>query len=138
VANSPKLTNRGANAAADAVTALLNSGILRLYTGTQPATADTGISGNTLLAQLTFGNPAFGAANNGTATANAITSDGTADASGTATWFRALDSGGVDVTDNVFDGSVGTSGCDLNMNSNIISAGAAVSISSLTYTQSKS
>ena len=136
---APKLTNKGANAAADAVCALLNSGKLRIYSGTKPATADTAISGNTLLAELTFGATAFGAAANGVATANAITADASADATGTATWFRALKSGGVDVTDNVFDGDVSASGGggDLQLATVSIVAGAQVSVTSLTYTQGK-
>jgi hypothetical protein len=137
MANNPKLTNRGASAAADAVCALANSGLLRIYDGTQAATADTAVGAQVLLAELTLNATAFGAASNGVATAGAITQDASANAAGTATWFRVLDSGGVDVTDNLFDGSVGTSGADLNLNSVAISAGAAVSISSFTYTQSK-
>lgn len=132
-----KQTTKAVNAAADAVCALLNSGKLRIYSGTRPATADTAISGNTLLAELTFGSTAFGASVAGVATANAITADSSADNTGTATWFRALKSGGVDVTDNVFDGDVGTSGSDLNLNTTSIVAGASVSVSSLTYTQPK-
>lgn len=134
MANAPKLSNAAANAAADAVAALLNNGYLRIYSGTQPADADTALSGNTLLAELRFNATAFGAASAAVATANAITSDTSADATGTATFFRALKSDGTTV---VFDGSVGTSGADLNLNSVAIQSGAAVSVSSFTYTQSK-
>jgi len=134
MALTPRLSNTGANAAADATCALLNSGKLRIYDGTQPATADTAIVAQVLLAELTFGNPAFGASVAGVATANAITGDTTADNTGTATWFRALKSDGTTV---IFDGSVGTSGANLNLNSVAISAGAAVSVSSFSYTQSK-
>jgi len=134
MALTPKLSNAAASAAADAVTALLANGYLRIYDGTQPATADTAISTQVLLAELRFGATAFAAASNGVASANAITADSSADATGTATWFRALKSDGTSV---VFDGSVGTSGANLNLNSVAISAGAAVSVSALTYTQSK-
>ena len=134
MALTPRLSNTGANAAADAVTVLLNSGKLRIYDGTQPANADTAITTQTQLAELTFGSTAFGGAVAGVATANAITSDTTADNTGTATWFRALKSDGSTV---IFDGSVGTSGANLNLNSVAISAGAAVSVSSFSYTQSK-
>jgi hypothetical protein len=134
MALTPKLANNAASAAADAVTALLNNGYLRIYDGSQPATADTAVSTQVLLAELRFGATAFGAASNGVSTANAITSDSSADNTGTAAWFRALKSDG---TTPVFDGSVGTSGANLNLNSVAISAGAAVSVSSLTYTQSK-
>ena len=134
MANNPKISNAAANAAADAVVDLLNSGYLRIYDGTQPATADTAIDVQVLLAELTFGNPAFGDAADGVATANAITADSSANATGTATWFRVLKSDG---TSAMFDGSVGTSGCDLNLNSVAIQAGAEVSVTSFTYTQPK-
>jgi len=134
VALNPKLSNAAANAAADAVCALLNTGYLRIYDGTQPTNADTAIGAQVLLAELRWNATAFAAAVNGVATANAITADSSADATGTASWFRALKSDGTSV---VFDGSVGTSGANLNLNSVAISAGAAVSVSSYTYTQSK-
>jgi hypothetical protein len=134
MALSPSLANVGASAAADAVCALLNTGYLRIYSGTQATNADTAIGAQVLLAELRYGATAFGAAVNGVATANAITQDASADATGTATWFRALKSDG---TTAVFDGSVGTSGANLNLNAVAISQGAAVSVSSQTYTQSK-
>jgi len=118
------------NVELDAKSALLNSGYLRIYTGAQPATPETAPSG-VLLAELRFGNPAFAAAAAGAITANAITSDSSADATGTAGWFRALKSDGATA---VFDGTVGTSGADLNLNSVAIQSGAIVSVSSLTIT----
>lgn len=135
MANSPSLTNAAANAAANAVTALANSGFLRIYDGTKPTNADTAIGAQTLLAELSFGATAFGSAASAVATANAITQDSSANATGTASWFRVFKSDG---TTAVFDGTVGTSGADLNLNSTSISSGAAVSVSSFTYTQSKS
>lgn len=134
MALAPKLSNAGANAAANAVCALLNSGFLDIYDGTQPATADTAISGNTKLAGLTFGSTAFGSASAGVATANAITQDSDADNTGTATWFRATKS---DHTTVVFDGSVGASGCNLNLATASIVQHGTVSVTALTYTQSE-
>lgn len=134
MALTPKLANASANAAADAVTVLCNTGYLRIYDGAQAATADTAVGAQVLLAELRFNATAFGAAAAGVATANAFTADSSADATGTATWFRALKSDGSTV---VFDGSVGTSGANLNLNSVAISAGAAVSVSAFTYSQSK-
>jgi hypothetical protein len=134
MALNPKRSNVAVSAGADAVCPLLNNGYLRLYDGTQPATADTAVTTQTKLAELRWNATAFGAASNGVATANAITSDASADATGTATWFRALKSDGTTV---VFDGSVGTSGCDLNLNSAAITAGSAVSVSAFTYTENK-
>jgi hypothetical protein len=134
MALNPKRTAAAANAALDAWKVLLNGGKLRIYSGTQPATAATAISGNTLLAELTFNATAFGASSNGVATANAITPVSAA-ATGTATWFRALDSGGVDVTDNVYDGTVGTATSDCIINSTAIQSGAQVSVTTLTLTE---
>lgn len=134
MALSPKLTNAAASEAADAVTALLDNGYLRIYDGSQPSTADTAITSQVLLAELRFSTPAFGAATNGAATANSITPDSSANASGTATWFRALQSNG---TTAVFDGSVGTSLANIVLSSTSISSGETVDITSFTYTQSK-
>lgn len=134
MALNPQLANVAASAAADAVCALANTGYLRIYDGTQPANADTALGAQVLLAELRFGATAFGAAANGVATANAITADASANASGTASWFRVLKSDG---TTALWDGSVGTATANLILNSVAISSGAAVSVSAFTYTQSK-
>lgn len=133
MATNPKLTDLAANAEADAVCALLNSGYLRIYGGTQPATADTATA-EVILAELTFAATAFAAAVGGVATANAIVADASANNTGTATWFRCWKSDG---TTKVFDGSVGTSGADLNLNSVAIQSGAQVSVSPFTFTAQK-
>ena len=118
------------NAALDALAPLVNSGYLRIYSGSQPATPETAASG-VLLAELRFNATAFGAAAAGVLTANAITGDSSADATGTAGYYRVLASDG---TTALWDGSVNTSGADLNLNSVAIQSGAAVSSSALTYT----
>ena len=119
------------NAAADGVVDLLDGGAgagkIEIRDGTQPANPGTAASG-TLLATLTLSDPAFGAATGGVATANAITDDTNAAASGTATWFRAYD--GSDVA--VIDGSAGETGTDLILDDAAIVAGGTVSISSWT------
>jgi hypothetical protein len=106
----------------------LNSGTILFYSGTQPA-AGGAVTSQVLLATLTFGATAFGASSAGVATANAITG-ASAVATNTVTWFRCLKS---DATTIVFDGSVGTSGCDINFATTSIVSGAAVSVSALTY-----
>lgn len=97
--------------------------IIHLYNGTQPANANTAVSTQTLLVSLTISG-SFGTDSNGTITLSSV-SDGTAVASGTATWFRITKSDGSTV---VMDGSVGTSGADLNLNTTTISATQTVSI----------
>lgn len=129
------ITTANRNRAADAVTARANNGSLRIYAGTAPADANAALSGNTLLANLPLSATAFGAASAGVATANAITSDSSADATGTATFFRVLESDGTTV---VFQGTVGTSGTELVLNNTSIVAGGNVSVTSLTYTQAGS
>jgi hypothetical protein len=134
MANNPKRTNTAANAACDAMAALANSGRLKIYDGTQPATADTAVTTQNVLADLTMNATAFGAAVAGVATANAITSDTSADATGTATWFRLYKS---DNTTVICDGSVGTASADMILTTVSIVAAAAVSITSFTLTESK-
>jgi hypothetical protein len=69
-----------------------------------------------------------------TATANTIATDSSAAATGTAAWFRAYKSDGVT---GVLDGSVGTSGSDLNLNTTSIVSGATVAVTSFTVSQSE-
>jgi hypothetical protein len=109
-----------------------NSGKFRIYSGTRPATPDTALSGNTLLAELTINATAFGAPASGVLTANAITQDSSADATGTATFARVFQSDGTTVEGDL---NVGTSGSDLNLNTVSIIVGGPVSITSLTLTQ---
>ncbi len=129
-----KRSNVAANAEADNVTTLLNGGLLRIYSGTQPTTADTALGAQVLLAQLTFNATAAPAAAAGVSTFNAITSDSAADATGTAAFFRALKSDGTTV---VYDGAVGTTGAELNLNTVSIVANAIVAVTSFTYTANK-
>lgn len=137
MAADPRLTNAAASAAADAVVDLIDAGsgagTIKIYTGTIPTDANTAIGAQTLLATLTFSDPAFGAASNGVATASAITSDSSADATDTAAWARIADSNGT----TIMDVTVGTSGEDINFNTVSFVSGAAIAISSLTYTQPK-
>ena len=123
------------NAKVDAIDTGGGTAVLRIYSGTRPDKVDTALSGNTLLAELNLSNPAFGAAAddnpNAIATASAITDDSSANATGTASFFRVLDRAGT----AVIDGNVGTSGEDLNLDSVSITSGQTVSISSWTITE---
>lgn len=113
----------------DAITTLAGaSALLRIYDGTRPATGGTA---TTLLAELTCNATFAPAASGGVLTLNAITADASANATGTATWFRIVKSDG---TTHVMDGNVGTSGSDLNFNSVAFASGANVSVSSFTIT----
>jgi hypothetical protein len=106
-----------------------NAALLRIYSGSRPATGGTA---TTLLAELTCGSPFAGAAVNGVLTLNAITQDSSANATGTATWFRIVQSDG---STFVLDGDVGTSGSDLNLTTTSIVSGQPVSVSSFVITE---
>lgn len=129
-----KLSNALVNVEANAAATEFNNGYLRIYDGVQATNADTAVGTQVLLAELRLNVTAFGAASNGVLTANALTADSSANATGTATWYRCLKSDGVSV---LCDGSVGTSNADLILNSVAISAGAAVSVTSFTHTVTK-
>jgi hypothetical protein len=138
MANTPSISLAARTAAADPVVDLVDAGTppgkLKIYSGTMPATVNDALAGNTLLAELTFSNPAFGAASNGVATANAITSDASADATGTASFFRITNAAGT----AIMQGSVGTSAADLNLSIVSITIGGTVSVTAFTYTQNGS
>lgn len=104
------------------------SALLRIYSGTRPATGGTA---TTLLAELTCNATFAPSASGGVLTLNSITQDSSADATGTATWFRIVKSDGAT---HVMDGDVGTSGSDLNLNSTSITSGGTVSVTSFTIT----
>jgi hypothetical protein len=93
-----------------------------LYSGTQPANANTAITTQVLLVSMPIAG-VFGTDTNGTLTLGAVTQTNAA-ASGTASFFRIFKS------DNsvVMDGSVGLSGADLILNSVDIVAGQSVDI----------
>jgi len=128
LAYSTTLRNTRLDAIDDAANGGAGAALLRIYDGTRPATGGTA---TTLLAELTFSDPAFGAAGSGIITASAITQDSSANATGTATWFRVVDSSAT----FVMDGNVGTSGSDLNMTTTSIVATQPVSCSSFVITE---
>jgi hypothetical protein len=139
VANNPKFADATTIASVTAVATLLSNGYLEIYSGAQPVNANTGIGGAVLLSNgMQFSPTAFGTitASSGTVTATAspISSDTSATYGGTATWFRAYKQDGTTV---VMDGSVGTAGCDLNLNTTSIVTGGVVSCTAFTITQSE-
>lgn len=127
-----KQTTAVRNAQLDALNSQTGtSAKLRIYNGTRPANANTAITSQTMLVELTCNATAFAAAaSGGVLTANAI-SNGTAAATGTASWFRLWQSNG---TTAIMDGDVSTAGADLNLNNTSIATGQTVSVSSFTVT----
>jgi len=101
-----------------------SNALINIYAGSQPANANTAISGQTLLVTLTV-TGSFGTDSNGTITLSSV-ANGTAVATNTATFFRITKS---DATTVVMDGSVGISDADLVLNNTSIATGQVVSIS---------
>ena len=117
------------NARLDAITSAAGaSALLNIYDGSRPA---TGGAATTLLAQLTCNATFAPAAAAGALTLNAITSDTSANATGTATWGRITTSGAT----FVLDCSVGTSGTDIVLNTASIVSGATVACTSAVFTE---
>lgn len=110
------------NARLDAITTFAGNGAkLRIYDGTRPATGGTA---TTLLAEFTLGSPFASAASAG-AISPTLPSNTTGAANGTATWFRIVKADG---TTHVMDGSAGTSGTDMILNTAAITTGVTVAI----------
>lgn len=104
------------------------AGFFRVYDGTRPATGGTA---TTLLAELTFSFPSAAAASGGVLTFSAITADASANATGTATWGRLVDS----TSAFVGDFSVGTSAADFILTTTSITLGVQVSCTSAVLTE---
>lgn len=120
------------NSQANLIITALANGYCRIYSGAQPATADTAIGAQVLLAEPRFAATAAPAPVNGLITFNAMVADSSANNTGTAAWFRAFQSDGTTV---VMDGTVGATGStsNLELNSTGITAGANVAISTATH-----
>jgi hypothetical protein len=131
MAKNTQMSSTALNAEADALSDLLDNGYLRIYDGSQPADANTAVGAQTLLAELRFNATAAPAASGGVLTFNAFTSDSSANATGTAAWYRALKSDGSTV---VMDGTVGTGTHNLVLSTTSIAAGVQVSVTSFTHT----
>ena len=127
-----KLADATVNAQAAAMNALFNGGKLQLYTTAQPTNADTATSGQTKLVEWTLPTPCWGTPTAGVVTANTI-ADVVAIGDGAAAWFRVL------AADNtkLMDGAVGTTGCNLNLDTITITTGVTQHVTSWTHTVTK-
>jgi len=124
------------------------NGVIDIYSGTQPATADAAATG-TLLGTVTLNSGTFtpGTATNGltfaVATNGAVSKTGVWSfngvAAGTAGWFRlrgnAPDSGLLSTVLPRLDGSIAVSGADMNMSNISIAIGAPTTVDSFVWTQ---
>ena len=101
------------------------SAVLRIYSGTQPATAG---AETTILAQLTCNATFAVAATGGVLTLGTVAADSSANATGTATWARIYQSNG---TTHVLDMDVSTTGAgtgDLQLDDTAIVLGGTVAL----------
>lgn len=124
----------GLDAIADLVDGGSGAGTLRFYSGTVPTDADTALSGNTLLAQITLSDPAFAGSTDGTGKATAAIdttpalTDSSANATGTASFFRILDSDSTVVVQGSVTATSG--GGDIELTTVSIVASAEVTVTS--------
>lgn len=124
---------------------VMRDGVLRIYSGSQPSSPDNAVAG-TLLLEISVNAGAFvaGAFDNGLefgdaadgaiAKATGETWQDAGLAGGTAGWFRFVanpaDDGSASTSLPRIDGSVGTSGADLNLSTVAIVAGSTYTIDS--------
>ena len=116
------------------------NGTIKIYTGSQPASADDAEAGSELI-QITESSGAFvgGADDNGInfgqiadAELHAASGEvwsGAAGASGKAGWFRIYDNAATEgAADQVIDGAIATSGSQMNMANTSITSGGTTTI----------
>lgn len=121
------------NAGVAALAGVMNQGSaagkVKVYTSTQPGSV--GGTYGTILGTLVGSDPFFGSPSTGVVTASSITSDTSADNSGTAGTGTLVDS-----DDNVLaDFTCGTSGTDAIFDNATIVSGGTIAISAMTLTQ---
>lgn len=143
MAAAPQCSQVAAQAGLDALLAVLNAGgqagRIKIFSGGAPSNCEAADTG-TKLAELTLSSTAFAAATTITspvrgaqASANAITDDTDADATGTAGYFRAYKFDGSSYT-CVIQGTCATASADMILNTTSIVEHATVSCTSWTVT----
>lgn len=132
-----RISNAAAIAGLNAITALINvggAGSIKIYTGAAPTNVEDAATG-TLLGTCTFSATSFPTATDANpgalATASTITGDTSADATGTAGYYRLLAGNG---TTAVAQGTCGTATADMIFNDVAITTGGAINITSMTIT----
>ncbi len=135
MALEPIISVAAATAHLDNLDTLLGTGAtLTIYAGTVPA--NCAAAAGTALAVMTAAGQMFAAATSvdnteATMDLTGALSDTSADATGTAAYFRLATSGGT----VVHQGTVDTAGADLNLSTTSITLGDTVTVSALTLTQ---
>ena len=137
-----RLSNASQQGAADSVVDRIDTGtttaegMIRIYTGAQPADADDAATG-ILLVEILLANPAYGAANtSGTAALLSTPRSATAVAAGIAGWFRMITRDSATVYDGAARAAADNdTGQELVLDNTDIAAGQTVIVTALTYTQ---
>lgn len=138
MASNFKISTNSRDAACDAIVDRFDGGTppgtIAIRTGAPPTNVNDASTG-TLLGTLTLSNPAFGDSSSGTATANSITSDTDADASGDAGYFRVYQGAAGDTAAEC-QGTAGEAADspDMTFDNKSIVAGGTIAISSFTLT----
>ena len=135
MASNVRFSTAALNAFLDTLNTTIGSGgFLRFYDGTQPTNADTAIGAQVQLAQLALSSSPFGAASSHAVTAASITTDTSADATGTASWASFVKSDGT----RVMDVSVGEAAdsADITVDNKDFQAGADIAVTSFSLTLS--
>jgi len=113
-------------------TALCNAAVDRIDLGTGTATGYliflTALDAT--LCTITLANPAFGAASGPSATLLGVPLTGSVTSSGTITKFRFIDRDAA----TIIEGTVSTSGADINLSSVTVNNGDSIQIDGITYT----
>lgn len=138
------ISNAAARAALDAVVDLIDggasAGTVIIYAGTEPADADASIGAATTLATITLADPAFGNSTDDTpgaiAAANSLPVSATASATGTASFFRVLDSDANVIMQGDVTATAG--GGDMEINTVSVVSGATVRITAFNATMPES
>lgn len=111
----------------------LDGGVIRVYSGTEPAGADAALSGNTLLVTISNNGAGTGITLDGTPAAGVVskataeTWKGTNVASGLATFYRfsgLSDAGGLSTTEVRAQGSIAAVGAELNFANPTLTSGS--------------
>jgi hypothetical protein len=119
------------NARLDAIeTTAGASAVLKIFTGSPPVNCAAADSG-TVLATINLPSDWMAAASGGSKAKSGTWEDLSADNTGTAGHFRVYDSG---ATTCHIQGTVGTSGTDMTVNSTSFTAGQSVTVNSFTLT----
>lgn len=124
------VTVAASDAMGDALAAAIGSGaLIRIYTASKPATPETAISGQTLLATVTI-------SGSFTSTGGVLTSADPASvtiaATGTAAWFRLLTSTSTAILDGTVTATGG--GGDMELSTVDLSSGATLDLGVPTIT----